>query len=94
MHHKLDEPSNYSAMTQRLNFLSRGLLIAPKLVRALSRPAAVMGDGRTGCFNGTGPVAMFTGTETMIAWIVDVDAWDKATGVTHPVDPKRGTGHQ
>ncbi|MFC4464284.1 hypothetical protein ACFPH6_06845 [Streptomyces xiangluensis] len=42
-------------------------------------------------FNGTGWLAIFTGTETMIGRTVDVDTWDEATGVALVVDPKRGT---
>ncbi|MEW2049883.1 hypothetical protein [Streptomyces sp. NPDC005476] len=42
-------------------------------------------------FNGTGWLAIFTGTETTIGRTVHVDAWDEATGVALVVDPKRGT---
>lgn len=53
--------------------------------------AAVMDDDRMHYFNGTGWLAIFTGTETMIARTMDVDAWDEATGVALVVDPKHGT---
>ncbi|MEU2554623.1 hypothetical protein ABZ589_23605 [Streptomyces sp. NPDC013313] len=42
-------------------------------------------------FNGTGWLAIFTGTETMSGRTVDVDAWDEATGLALVVDPQRGT---
>ncbi|MFF7970269.1 hypothetical protein [Streptomyces sp. NPDC007905] len=40
--------------------------------------------------NGTGRLALFTGTETMTARTVDVDARDEATGLPLVVDPQRG----
>ncbi|MFG2670468.1 hypothetical protein [Streptomyces sp. NPDC048445] len=42
-------------------------------------------------FNGTGWLAIFNGTETMVGRTVDEDAWDAATGVALVVDPKQGT---
>ncbi|MFE7276014.1 hypothetical protein [Streptomyces sp. NPDC057623] len=42
-------------------------------------------------FNGTGWLAIFTGTETAIGRTVDVDAWDDATGVALVVDPQGGS---
>ncbi len=42
-------------------------------------------------FNGTGWLAIFTGTETMIGRTVNVDGWDETTGVALVVDPRRGT---
>ena len=50
-------------------------------------------QGRWGTryFNGTGWLAIFTGTETMIGRTVDVDTWDEATGVALVVDAQPGT---
>ncbi|MGW1882887.1 hypothetical protein [Streptomyces sp. NPDC001970] len=42
-------------------------------------------------FNGTGWLAIFTGTETMIGRTVHVDVWDETTGVALVVDSKQGT---
>jgi hypothetical protein len=50
-----------------------------------------MDDDRMRYFNGTGWLAIFTGTETMIGRTVHVDAWDETTGVALVVDPKGGT---
>lgn len=41
-------------------------------------------------FNGTGWLATFTGTDTLMARTVHVDAWDEATGLALVVDPQRG----
>ncbi|MFD5515723.1 hypothetical protein [Streptomyces sp. NPDC127066] len=41
-------------------------------------------------FNGTGWLAILTGTETMIGRTRDADAWDEATDVAMVVDPQRG----
>lgn len=43
------------------------------------------------CFNRTGWPAIFTGTDTVIGRIVDVDAWDGPTGVALVVAPQHGT---
>ncbi|MDX2593461.1 hypothetical protein PV343_14610 [Streptomyces sp. WI03-4A] len=42
-------------------------------------------------FNGTGWLAIFTGTETMSGRTVNVDAWDEAPALALVVDPRRGT---
>lgn len=66
------------------------LVIAMEPVQAPSL-AAVMDDDRMRYFNGTGWLAIFSGTDTMIGRTVDVDAWDEATGVALVVDPQGGT---
>lgn len=50
-------------------------------------PASVMDDDRLHYLNGTGWLAIFTDTETVIGRTADVDAWDEATGVAVVVDP-------
>ncbi|WP_405842320.1 hypothetical protein [Streptomyces sp. NBC_01518] len=46
-----------------------------------------MDDDRLHYLNGTGWLAIFTDTETVIGRTADVDAWDEATGVAVVVDP-------
>ncbi|MFC4608966.1 hypothetical protein ACFO9E_14240 [Streptomyces maoxianensis] len=41
-------------------------------------------------FNGTGWVAIFTGTESMTGRTMHVEAWDGTTGVAVVVDAQRG----
>ena len=50
-----------------------------------------MHDAQMRYFNGTGWLAIFSGTETVIGRTRDVDAWDETTGIALVVDPQRGT---